>query len=153
LSIMRQESIYNPEALSHTGAIGLMQIIKGTGAKLSALLDEPLFSPVTLYNPSVNLRYSVYYLQLLNERFNGNFPMAVASYNGGPHHMSRAHRQTLGKLDLDAFVEMIPREEPRNYVKKVVGYYQRYVELYGPPGASVVLPQRLNTDSPEVVNF
>ena len=153
LSIMRQESIYNPEALSHTGAIGLMQIIKGTGAKLSALLDEPLFSPVTLYNPSVNLRYSVYYLRLLNERFNGNFPMAVASYNGGPHHMSRAHRQTLGKLELDAFVEMIPREEPRNYVKKVVGYYQRYVELYGPPGASVVLPQRLDTDSPEVVNF
>ena len=97
---MRQESIYNPDALSHTGAIGLMQFIKGTGAKVSALLDEPLFSPQTLYNPSINLRYSVYYLRLLDDRFNGHFPMAVASYNGGPHHMSRAHRSTLGRLSV-----------------------------------------------------
>ena len=153
LAIMRQESIYNPEALSRTGAIGLMQIIKGTGAKLSARLGEPFFAPVTLYNPSVNLRYAVHYMSLLNERFNGNFAMAVASYNGGPHHMSRAHRQTLGALEFDAFVEMIPRKEPRDYVKKVIGYYQQYVELYGPHGATVVLPKRLNADSPEVVNF
>ena len=40
-AIMRQESIYSPDALSHTGAIGLMQFIKGTGAKVSALLEEP----------------------------------------------------------------------------------------------------------------
>ena len=153
LSIMRQESIYNPDALSHTGAIGLMQFIKGTGAKVSALLDEPLFSPQTLYNPSINLRYSVYYLRLLDDRFNGHFPMAVASYNGGPHHMSRAHRSTLGRLELDAFVEMIPRREPRDYVKKVVSYYREYVSLYGPEGADVVLPGRLRTDDTEVVNF
>jgi len=153
LSIMRQESIYNPDALSHTGAIGLMQFIKGTGAKVSALLDEPLFSPQTLYNPSINLRYSVYYLRLLDDRFNGHFPMAVASYNGGPHHMSRAHRSTLGRLELDAFVEMIPRREPRDYVKKVVSNYKAYVSLYGPDGAAVVLPGRLRTDDTEVVNF
>lgn len=153
LSIMRQESIYNAEALSPTGAIGLMQIIKGTGAKISSMLNEPFFSPVTLYNPSVNLRYSVYYLQLLNSRFGGNFPMAVASYNGGPHYMSSAHGQTMDALNLDAFVEMIPRSEPRNYVKKVVGFYQRYVELYGPPGATVVLPKKVEVDNPAVVNF
>ena len=79
--------------------------------------------------------------------------MAVASYNGGPHHMSRAHRSTLGRLELDAFVEMIPRREPRDYVKKVVSYYKSYVSLYGPEGASVVLPGRLRTDDTEVVNF
>jgi soluble lytic murein transglycosylase len=153
LAIMRQESIYNPDALSHTGAIGLMQFIKGTGAKVSAMLEEPFFSPHTLYDPSVNLRYAVYYIRLLNDRFGGNFPIAVASYNGGPHHMSRAHRDTFGSLSLDAFVEMIPREEPRNYVKKVVGYYQRYVELYGPSGAQVMVPKRLTYDDPSVVNF
>ena len=153
LAIMRQESIYNPDALSHTGAIGLMQFIKGTGAKVSAMLEEPFFSPHTLYDPSVNLRYAVYYIRLLNDRFGGNFPIAVASYNGGPHHMSRAHRDTFGSLPLDAFVEMIPREEPRNYVKKVVGFYQRYVELYGPDGAQVVVPKRLTYDDPSVVNF
>ena len=153
LAIMRQESIYNPDALSHTGAIGLMQFIKGTGAKVSALLDEPFFSPHGLYDPSVNLRYAVYYIRLLNDRFGGNFPIAVASYNGGPHHMSRAHRDTFGTLSLDAFVEMIPREEPRDYVKKVVGFYQQYITLYGPDGARVILPKRLDYDDPSVVNF
>ncbi len=153
LAIMRQESIYNPDALSHTGAIGLMQFIKGTGAKVSAMLEEPFFSPHTLYDPSINLRYAVYYIRLLNDRFGGNFPIAVASYNGGPHHMSRAHRDTFGSLQLDAFVEMIPREEPRDYVKKVIGFYQRYVELYGPDGARVILPERLTFDDPSVVNF
>jgi soluble lytic murein transglycosylase-like protein len=153
LSIMRQESIYKPDALSPTGAIGLMQFIKGTGANVSALLGETLFSPHALYDPSLNLKYSVYYLTLLNGRFGGNFPIAVASYNGGPHHMSRAHRSTLGDLDLDAFVEMIPRREPRDYVKKVVGYYQQYVSLYAPDGAGVVLPKRLTHDDPMVVDF
>jgi soluble lytic murein transglycosylase-like protein len=153
LAIMRQESIYNPDALSHTGAIGLMQFIKGTGAKVSAMLKEPFFSPQTLFNPSTNLRYSAYYLRILNERFGGNFPVAVASYNGGPHHMSRVHKATLGDLKLDAFVEFIPRKEPRDYVKKVMGHYQRYVELYGPPGAKVVLPEKLTVDNKDIVNF
>ena len=153
LAIMRQESIYNPDALSHTGAIGLMQFIKGTGAKVSAMLNEPFFSPQSLYNPSTNLRYSVYYLRILNDRFGGNFPIAVASYNGGPHHMSRAHRETFGDLKLDAFVEFIPRKEPRDYVKKVIGNYQRYVELYGPPGAKVMLPEKLTVDNKDIVNF
>jgi soluble lytic murein transglycosylase-like protein len=54
---------------------------------------------------------------------------------------------------LDAFVEMIPREEPRDYVKKVIGFYQRYVELYGPEGARVMLPTKLEYDDPSVVNF
>ena len=67
--------------------------------------------------------------------------------------MSRAHRDTFGALPLDAFVEMIPREEPRDYVKKVVGFYQRYVELYGPVDARVILPERLKYDDPSVVNF
>jgi soluble lytic murein transglycosylase-like protein len=153
LAVMRQESVYNPDALSPTGAIGLMQFIKGTGAKVSAMMGETLFSPHTLYDPSVNLKYSVYYLRLLSARFDGNFPIAVASYNGGPHHMSRAHRSTLGELNLDAFVEMIPRREPRDYVKKVVGFYQQYVSLYAPEGAGVVLPKRLRQDDPGVVDF
>ncbi|MAY79565.1 MAG: hypothetical protein CL930_02170 [Deltaproteobacteria bacterium] len=153
LAIMRQESVYNPDAVSRTGAIGLMQFIKGTGAKMSALLDEPLFSPHGLFDPSVNLRYAVHYIHLLNERFDGNFPIATASYNGGPHHMSRAHRDTLGEISLAAFVEMIIRDEPRHYVKKVTGFYQEYVDIYAPEGAKVVLPQRLIHDDPKVINF
>tara|TARA_B100000579_G_C22088686_1_gene513494 strand:- start:193 stop:372 length:180 start_codon:yes stop_codon:yes gene_type:complete len=59
----------------------------------------------------------------------------------------------MGKLNLDAFVEMIPRREPRDYVKKVIGFYQQYVSLYAPEGAGVVLPTELSADDPKIVNF
>ncbi len=153
LSVMRKESAYGASAISRTGAIGLMQFLKSTGAKVSALLEEPLYSPQKLLDPQVNLRYSVYYLKVLRDRFGGNFAVGVGSYNGGPHHMSRTHRAQLGELPLDAFVEMIERREPRDYIKKVVGIYQRYVSLYGPPGAKVMLPERLTHDDPTVVDF
>jgi soluble lytic murein transglycosylase-like protein len=48
---------------------------------------------------------------------------------------------------------MIDRREPRNYIKKVMGSYQLYVTLYGPPGAKVVLPERLTQDDSSVVDF
>jgi soluble lytic murein transglycosylase len=153
LSVMRKESAYGASAISRTGAIGLMQFLKSTGAKVSALLEEPLYSPRKLLDPQVNLRYSVYYLKVLRDRFGGNFPIGVGSYNGGPHHMSRLHRAQLGELPMDAFVEMIDRREPRDYTKKVMGTYQLYVTLYGPPGAKVVLPERLTQDDSSVVDF
>ncbi len=153
LAVMRQESVYNPNAISPTGAMGLVQFIKGTGAKVSAMLEEPLYSPYDLFDPSINLRYAVFYLKILSERFGSNFPVAVASYNGGPHYMSRDHRDLLGEVPLDAFVEMIERKEPRDYVKKVTGYYQRYVELYAPPGSRVVLPAKVTADNPKIVDF
>jgi soluble lytic murein transglycosylase-like protein len=153
LSVMRKESAYGASAISRTGAIGLMQFLKSTGAKVSALLEEPLYSPQKLLDPQVNLRYSVYYLKVLRDRFGGNFPIGVGSYNGGPHHMSRLHRAQLGELPMDAFVEMIDRREPRDYIKKVMGSYQLYVTLYGPPGAKVVLPERLTQDDSSVVDF
>jgi soluble lytic murein transglycosylase-like protein len=153
LSVMRKESAYGASAISRTGAIGLMQFLKSTGAKVSALLEEPLYSPRKLLDPQVNLRYSVYYLKVLRDRFGGNFPIGVGSYNGGPHHMSRLHRAQLGELPMDAFVEMIDRREPRDYIKKVMGTYQLYATLYGPPGAKVVLPERLTEDDPNVVDF
>jgi len=153
LAVMRKESAYGASAVSRTGAKGLMQFLTSTGAKVSALLDEPLYSPQKLFDPSVNLRYSVYYLKVLRDRFGGNFAVGVGGYNGGPHHMSRTHRSQLGDLPLDAFVEMIERREPRDYIKKVVGAYQRYATLYGPPGAKVILPERLTTDDPTKVDF
>jgi tetratricopeptide (TPR) repeat protein len=153
LAVMRQESVYNANAMSPTGAMGLVQFITGTGAKVSAMLEEPLYSPDDMFNPSINLRYAVFYLKILSERFGGNFPMAVASYNGGPHFMSHDLRGMMDKVPLDAFVEMIERREPRDYVKKVTGYYQRYVELYAPDGARVVLPDMVTQDDPGIVDF
>ena len=156
MGIMRQESTYQATVVSHAGAIGLVQVMPRTGAKVAALLGEGRYSPAALEDPSTNLRYGTYYLSLLLKRFGGNFPLAVASYNGGPHNMGRWLRPWLAKgepIEMDAFVEQIEYDESRDYVKKVSAYYATYVRLYGPPGARVVIPTHPAQDDASVVDF
>jgi len=154
LGIMRQESRYRADALSHAGAIGLVQVMPRTGARVAAMLGESRYSPGDLQDPSINLRYGTYYLSRLLERFDGVFPLAVASYNGGPHNMSRWYRAYWERgIDLDAMVEQIEYDETRDYVKKVSGYYARYVQLYEPEGTHVVVPTRPRGDDAEVIDF
>jgi soluble lytic murein transglycosylase len=152
LGLMRQESTYQNAALSPVGAIGLIQVMPGTGAKLAAMLGEPRYSPRQLEDPVTNLRYGIFYFGKLLERFDGVFPFAVASYNGGPHNMSRWYRSSVGKIETDQMVEMIEYDETRDYVKRVTGNYARYVEIYE-PGARVLLPPRPLGDDPSVVDF
>jgi soluble lytic murein transglycosylase len=151
LGLMRQESHYRPAAESSAGALGLVQVMPRTGARLAALLGDP--SPGDLADPDVNLRYGVAYFGLLMRRFGGAFPMAVAAYNGGPHNLSRWYRPWRGRVSTDAMVELIPWKETRDYVKKVTGYYARYVELYGPAGAAVAIPEAPGPDDASVVDF
>lgn len=156
MGIMRQESRYQATAVSHAGAVGLVQVMPRTGAKVAALLGEGRYSPADLVDPATNLRYGVYYLSLLLKRFDGHFPLAVASYNGGPHNMSRWLRPWLERgetIETDAFVEQIEYDESRDYVKKVSAFYATYAELYGPPGARLVIPPSPHADRAEVVDF
>lgn len=154
LGIMRQESRYKADALSHAGAIGLVQVMPRTGARVAAMLGETRYSPGALQDPSTNLRYGTYYLSRLLDRFDGVFPLAVASYNGGPHNMSRWYRQHWeSDITLAQLVEQIEYDETRDYVKKVSGYYARYVELYEPEGARVILPTRPRGDDASVIDF
>jgi tetratricopeptide (TPR) repeat protein len=154
LGLMRQESTYQNSALSPVGAIGLVQVMPRTGAKIAALLGDARYSPRALEDPAVNLRFGTFYMSLLMKRFDGVFPLAVASYNGGPHNVSRWYRPWVERgIELDAFVEQIQYDETRDYVKKVSGYYDRYVDLYGTPGASVAVPMRPAGDDRTVVDF
>ncbi|MCB9778976.1 MAG: transglycosylase SLT domain-containing protein [Alphaproteobacteria bacterium] len=156
MGIMRQESRYQATVVSHAGAVGLVQVMPRTGAKVAALLGEGRYSPSQLEDPETNLRYGAYYMSLLIRRFDGVFPLAIASYNGGPHNMSRWYKpwRDRGEVpELDVFVEHIEYDESRDYVKKVTGYYADYVALYGPPGARVVLPETLAGDDASLVDF
>jgi len=153
MSIMRQESTYRATIKSRAGAIGLVQVMPGTGARLAWLMGDESYSPGALENPAVNMRYGTYYMSLLLDRFDGVFPMAIASYNGGPHNVSRWYREHQGSIAIDEWVEQIQWRETRNYVKKVVGHYTRYVDLYGPEGARLQLPRRPLGDDPTVVDF
>jgi soluble lytic murein transglycosylase-like protein len=153
LGLMRQESVYRQWALSPVGAIGLMQVMPRTGARVAALMGDPHYSPEILEDPSTNVRYGVWYLSRLLNRFDGVFPLAVASYNGGPHNVSSWLRPWGDSIRTDDFVEQIPYPESRDYVKKVTGYYATYVELYGPKGSAVDVPYHPRGDDSSVINF
>lgn len=127
VSIIRQESIFNPKIVSPAGAIGLMQIMPYTGEEIANDLKET-FVLDSLYHPSVNVRYGSYYIKKLLTIFNGNLILAVAGYNGGPHNAKKWNAQNSDD-GFDMFIEDIGFSETRKYVKKVLGNYWTYKAL------------------------
>lgn len=153
LALMRVESVYHANAVSRVGARGAMQIMPRTGHLLADLRDDIRFSAGDLHDPMLSIDYGVHYLAMLQARFGGVFPYAVASYNGGPHNVSSWLTGRLRGMPLDVWVEHIPFRETRNYVRSVSAQYARYTDIYAPAEATVMLPQRFVQDDPNVVDF
>ena len=131
-SVMRQESVFNPQATSPVGAIGLMQIMPYTGKDIAKFLGVS-FETDSLYAPSVSIAFGAAYLKELLKQFNGNMLLAIAAYNGGPPNAKRWYGK--GKDDPeDLFIENIGFAETREYVKKVLANYWVYQKLAGPLG-------------------
>ncbi|MGC6508193.1 MAG: transglycosylase SLT domain-containing protein [Myxococcota bacterium] len=151
--LLRSESAYQEFVVSWAGAIGYVQVMPQTGAKVAYLLNETRYSANDLYEPQTNLRFGMFYFSKLMERFGNSFPIAVGSYNGGPHNMSRWLRPLKDRATLDEYVEHIVYNETRIYVKKVVGNYAEYVRRYEGGNAKVILPSLPEIDDPSVINF
>ena len=129
LSVMRTESYYQPDILSVANARGLMQILPSTGQKISKRLDITLKSPDDLFIPENNIRFGAWYLRNLIDEFHGQFPLALASYNAGPFNVKRWLDQA-GDITMEEFIETIPFDQTRIYVKKIVGALYLYRSLY-----------------------
>lgn len=117
-AIMRQESAFNPYARSHMDAFGLMQMIPQLAAKTAQQSGVEYSTANDLYKPEVSIPLGAYHLRQLWERFNGNFILAVASYNASEKAIngwinSRYRGNTL------EFIEDIPYEETKGYIKLV----------------------------------
>ena len=152
LSIMRAESLFRHDAVSRVGALGLIQVMPATGAKVAALSGMDDFRVEMLLQPEVNIGLGTFYMGRLLDRFGpGQFPLAVGSYNGGPHNIGRWLKAKVG-ADLEDFVEEVAFDETRNYIKKVTGYYSVYADLYA-DGAPVLLPAHTVTDDATVIDF
>ncbi len=138
LSLMRVESRFDPMALSRSGAKGLMQLMDFTarrwaernGIKVSFEEDDEN----SVFNPEINVRLGATYLKWLLERFKNPF-LAVAAYNGGENAVDRWLKE-LKYNGIDEFLEMIPYEETRLYVKKVFSTYEKYRSIYLRPTLS-----------------
>jgi len=124
LAVIREESRFDPEAVSPARAVGLMQLLPSTA---QGILGTRL-PPSRLMNPHLNIRAGVAYLAGLIRRYNGSVPLAVAAYNSGPGGVRRV--RALAGTDLDRFVESLPYAETRAYVRHVLQSYGIYRWLY-----------------------
>ncbi|MCZ6581255.1 MAG: transglycosylase SLT domain-containing protein, partial [Nitrospirae bacterium] len=126
--IIREESLYNPRALSQVGAIGLMQLMPETATRVARQLGLPPLDREDLFEGDTNIRLGTRYVSQLLGQFRGNLVQAVAAYNAGPEAVSRWISK-FGQRDPDEFVELISFRETRRYVKRVITSYRIYLHL------------------------
>lgn len=128
-AIMREESGYRPRVVSSAGARGLLQLMPDTGARLAAEAGLASFSPEDLFEPAVNVRLGALYLDQLLRRFDGRLSAAIGGYNAGPEAVARWLTER-GGLDDDEWVESIPYDQTRGYVRRVLRSLHAYRVLY-----------------------
>ncbi len=136
-AIMREESAFNPEAHSVANAIGLMQLLVGTARQVARSTPLP-WDEDSLRRPPVAIALGTRLLGSLRASFPGRPGLAIAAYNGGAGSVRRwlADR---GTDDFDVFVERIPFDETRAYVKRVLASEAAYAYLYAPADLEDVL--------------
>ncbi|MBF2027269.1 MAG: transglycosylase SLT domain-containing protein [Oscillatoriales cyanobacterium C42_A2020_001] len=127
-ALIRQESRFMPEITSSAGAKGLMQVMPETGEWIAKQIKIKEFD---LTNPEDNIKLGTWYLDYTHEEYANNSMLAVASYNAGPGAVGEWVAKK-GVGDADRFVETIPYDETRGYVKSVFGNYWNYLRLYNP---------------------
>jgi soluble lytic murein transglycosylase len=128
-AIIRQESAFTNDARSHAGALGLMQLLPRTARQIAHSL-RLRFRRNDLLDADTNVRLGIKYLKKVEDIFKGNKVLATAAYNAGDARV----RQWLPKdgiLPADVWVEIVPVNETRDYLQRVMTYTVIYEELLG----------------------
>ncbi|MEC4985779.1 MAG: transglycosylase SLT domain-containing protein [Oscillatoria sp. PMC 1068.18] len=128
ISIMRQESRFEEDITSTAGAIGLMQMLPSTADWAARNLQIKDYS---LTNPQDSIRLGTWFLKEIHRPYQNNSLLAIAGYNAGQGNLNRWINDEK-EIDFDEFVENIPFNETKNYVKQVFGNYWNYLQLYEP---------------------
>ena len=132
---MRQESGYMPDVVSRAGAVGLMQVMP----EVASRIEGKTITPRMLETPAINIPIGVAEMTALAEEFQDIYPLSIAAYNAGKRRVKRWLRESK-RMELDRFVERIPFNETRNYVRRVSTHYARYVYLNDPTAGWPTLP-------------
>ncbi|MDB9349751.1 transglycosylase SLT domain-containing protein [Nodularia spumigena] len=147
--LIRQESMFESKIKSVAGATGLMQVMPATGEWIAPQIQLDS-KTINLEDPDENINLGTWYLDFTHRSYNNNSMLAIASYNAGPGNVAKWLR-TIPNNDPDDFVEDIPFNETKNYVRQVFGNYWNYLRLYNPEMSAKVakysdahpqLPQR-----------
>lgn len=151
--ISRQESSFDPYALSHAGARGMMQLMVGTARDQAGKMGVGFDSYKLLSDPSYNVMLGSAYFQRMLNIWNGNVPLAVASYNAGSGNVGKWVRQygdPRGQVDVVGWIEAIPFDETRGYVERVIENSVVYDSLRGaqPERTALHVSRYLGKDRP-----
>lgn len=128
-AIIKVESKFDSSAESSVGALGLMQMMPDTFSWLTNDRLGDRFSVGMLYDPETNIKYGVYYLSWLYDRY-ADWDIALAAYNAGPGNVDKwLEDPTVSDLETGKLIN-IPFKETREYVKKVNKALEKYESLY-----------------------
>ncbi|MFM2485801.1 transglycosylase SLT domain-containing protein [Celerinatantimonas yamalensis] len=130
MALARQESAFYRYASSRVGARGLMQLTPATTRDLMAKRGKQVHSYDSLYQPQTNISLGSQYLADLLDRYQGNRYLAMAAYNAGPRRVSQWFKR-FGSLPADIWIEAIPFNETRRYVKNILSYELIYAHNSG----------------------
>ena len=137
-SLIRQESEFNPMAISGANAYGLMQLLPSVGRKMAREENMEHFETFQLLNPEVNIRLGTRYLKQMLDRFGGVEAYALAAYNAGDTRVVDWQAAGGPYQGLDEFVESIPFTETRDYVQAILRNKEMYqaIDTFGHAQAS-----------------
>lgn len=128
-SLIREESRFDKKAVSVSNARGLMQLIPVTARETAGKVGISNFNLDELFIPEVNVQLGCFYLRFVLDRFDESIPLALAGYNAGPTRAEEWYG-VRGHLPIDEFIEKIPFDETRFYVKRIIRSYGAYKALY-----------------------
>jgi soluble lytic murein transglycosylase len=117
-AILRQESLYDASAVSPAKALGLMQLLLETARNTARRWQQPAPTRDNLFDPDINISIGSAELRDRLDQFNGQLPVAIASYNAGPNAAARWLPPM--PMDADIWIENIPYNETRTYVQRVL---------------------------------
>lgn len=131
-SLIRQESEFNPFAVSRANAVGLMQLLPKTGRVVAHEQSLRRYNSSELFTPAVNMELGTRYFRGMVDKFGGSFEQALAAYNAGSDRVEEWMGQGTYR-DAPEFVESIPFTETREYVQAIMRNASVYRQLYGTP--------------------
>ena len=131
-AVVREESSYYPRAVSRAGARGLMQLMPATAQPMAEVRGWSFRDGAILDEPAANIQMGTAFLAGLVREFSDP-RIALAAYNAGPRR-AREWWKNRKSDDLDTWIELIPFDETRGYVKRVLLSWHEYRRIYGDPG-------------------
>jgi len=129
-AVIRQESAFTQDARSSAGALGLMQLMPSTARQVARSLQLKRPKQRDILNSNINIKLGVRYLRKMQERFKGNSVLATAAYNAG-HWRVRSWLPKEQIQSADLWIENVPFNETRKYLKRVLTYTIIYEQRLG----------------------